>query len=318
MASGKRASMREGPLAALFRRTDEAGDLTADPAAPAEDARPEPREERRRRRRRPRAERAPRAEAAPRATTPPRPGRVHRGRPAPRARLPAPRPGLARRAAVRAAADPHPAGAPAPRVQLRDPGEHHGAAAPDGGAASRGVPPRAARPADPFAHERPRRRLGRGQARRPARAARRRRRRRRRQRRQPAWSRPRSWGVEFIAINTDVQSLQQSTADITLHIGPQVTRGLGAGSDPDLGRAGRDGGVRQDQGAAQGRGHGLHRRRLRRRHRHRRGADRRAHRPRDRRAHRRHRHQAVRLRGLAPRRRGRRRHPARWATRSTR
>ncbi len=44
-------------------------------------------------------------------------------------------------------------------------------------------------------------------------------------------------GVEFIAINTDVQSLQSSTADITLHIGPQVTRGLGAGSNPELGRA---------------------------------------------------------------------------------
>jgi cell division protein FtsZ len=43
-------------------------------------------------------------------------------------------------------------------------------------------------------------------------------------------------GVEFLAINTDLQSLQQSTADITLHIGPQITRGLGAGSDPDLGR----------------------------------------------------------------------------------
>ncbi len=44
-------------------------------------------------------------------------------------------------------------------------------------------------------------------------------------------------GVEFLAINTDVQSLQQSTADITLHIGPQITRGLGAGSNPELGRA---------------------------------------------------------------------------------
>jgi len=44
-------------------------------------------------------------------------------------------------------------------------------------------------------------------------------------------------GVEFIAVNTDVQSLQQSTADTTLHIGPQITRGLGAGSNPDLGRA---------------------------------------------------------------------------------
>jgi cell division protein FtsZ len=43
-------------------------------------------------------------------------------------------------------------------------------------------------------------------------------------------------GVEFVAVNTDLQSLQQSTADVTLHIGPQVTRGLGAGSNPDLGR----------------------------------------------------------------------------------
>jgi cell division protein FtsZ len=43
-------------------------------------------------------------------------------------------------------------------------------------------------------------------------------------------------GVEFVAINTDLQSLQQSTADLTLHIGPGVTRGLGAGSNPDLGR----------------------------------------------------------------------------------
>src|SRR3954462_8933464 len=44
-------------------------------------------------------------------------------------------------------------------------------------------------------------------------------------------------GVEVVAINTDLQSLQQSTADITLHIGPDITRGLGAGSNPDLGRA---------------------------------------------------------------------------------
>src|SRR3954451_4719639 len=44
-------------------------------------------------------------------------------------------------------------------------------------------------------------------------------------------------GVEFVAINTDLQSLQQSTADITVHIGGGVTRGLGAGANPDLGRA---------------------------------------------------------------------------------
>ena len=43
-------------------------------------------------------------------------------------------------------------------------------------------------------------------------------------------------GVEFIAINTDLQSLQQSDADVTLHIGAEVTRGLGSGSNPELGR----------------------------------------------------------------------------------
>jgi cell division protein FtsZ len=43
-------------------------------------------------------------------------------------------------------------------------------------------------------------------------------------------------GVEFVAINTDLQSLQQSAAHITLHIGAEATRGLGSGSNPDLGR----------------------------------------------------------------------------------
>jgi cell division protein FtsZ len=43
-------------------------------------------------------------------------------------------------------------------------------------------------------------------------------------------------GVEFLAVNTDVQSLQQSTADITLHIGAELTRGLGSGSDASVGR----------------------------------------------------------------------------------
>ncbi|MGZ4349199.1 MAG: cell division protein FtsZ [Solirubrobacteraceae bacterium] len=48
-------------------------------------------------------------------------------------------------------------------------------------------------------------------------------------------------GVEFLAINTDLQSLQLSAAGQTLHIGDAVTRGLGSGSDPDLGRrAARD------------------------------------------------------------------------------
>jgi cell division protein FtsZ len=43
-------------------------------------------------------------------------------------------------------------------------------------------------------------------------------------------------GVEFLAINTDLQSLHQSTADITLHIGAELTRGLGSGSDSNVGR----------------------------------------------------------------------------------
>lgn len=42
--------------------------------------------------------------------------------------------------------------------------------------------------------------------------------------------------VEFVAINTDMQSLQGSLADVKLHIGADLTRGLGAGADPDLGR----------------------------------------------------------------------------------
>ncbi len=43
-------------------------------------------------------------------------------------------------------------------------------------------------------------------------------------------------GVEFIAVNTDAQSLLLSDADVKLDIGRTLTRGLGAGSDPDVGR----------------------------------------------------------------------------------
>ena len=43
-------------------------------------------------------------------------------------------------------------------------------------------------------------------------------------------------GVEFIAVNTDAQALLMSEADIKLDIGRQRTRGLGAGSDPEVGR----------------------------------------------------------------------------------
>jgi cell division protein FtsZ len=43
-------------------------------------------------------------------------------------------------------------------------------------------------------------------------------------------------GVEFIAVNTDAQALLMSDADVKLDIGRNLTRGLGAGADPDLGR----------------------------------------------------------------------------------
>ena len=44
-------------------------------------------------------------------------------------------------------------------------------------------------------------------------------------------------GVEFMAVNTDMQSLEQSSANNRVHIGGEITRGLGSGSNPDLGRA---------------------------------------------------------------------------------
>jgi cell division protein FtsZ len=47
-------------------------------------------------------------------------------------------------------------------------------------------------------------------------------------------------GVEFIAINTDAQALLMSDADVKLDIGRTLTRGLGAGSDPELGRQAAD------------------------------------------------------------------------------
>ena len=44
-------------------------------------------------------------------------------------------------------------------------------------------------------------------------------------------------GVEFIAVNTDAQTLLMSDAEVKLDIGRDTTRGLGAGSDPEIGRA---------------------------------------------------------------------------------
>jgi len=42
-------------------------------------------------------------------------------------------------------------------------------------------------------------------------------------------------GVEFIAVNTDAQALLMCDADVKIHIGSKITRGLGAGADPNIG-----------------------------------------------------------------------------------
>jgi cell division protein FtsZ len=47
-------------------------------------------------------------------------------------------------------------------------------------------------------------------------------------------------GVEFIAINTDAQALLMSDADVKLDVGRELTRGLGAGADPEVGRRAAD------------------------------------------------------------------------------
>jgi cell division protein FtsZ len=47
-------------------------------------------------------------------------------------------------------------------------------------------------------------------------------------------------GVEFIAVNTDAQTLLMSDAEVKLDIGRETTRGLGAGSDPDVGQRAAD------------------------------------------------------------------------------
>jgi cell division protein FtsZ len=96
-------------------------------------------------------------------------------------------------------------------------------------------------------------------------------------------------GVEFMAINTDLQSLQQSLADVTVHLGTGASRGLGAGSNPELGY--RSAFEEQDK---------IKRLLIGRRHRHRRGARRSPPRPGRRCIDRGHRHQAIPLRGNSP------------------
>ncbi len=244
MASGKRASMREGPLAALFRRTDEdapeGAESTPQASAPEEKATPQaaaaaspaeaivppatPAAAARRR------EPDPLRDEGPAATTPPHPRETGY-----------PHPSLG--------ADPEPQAVDTPRApsaqeRLRNafsselPDDILAPPAAEPARAPRAAAPAAPAPAaDPYARSAPSydespwgakvagspviRVVGVGGA--GVNAVNR-------------MVEAEVQGVEFLAINTDLQSLQQSTADITLHIGPQVTRGLGAGSNPDLGR----------------------------------------------------------------------------------
>lgn len=59
-------------------------------------------------------------------------------------------------------------------------------------------------------------------------------------------------GVEFVAINTDAQALHNSKADVKIHIGKEVTRGLGAGADPKIGQAAAEESVEELKKALEG------------------------------------------------------------------
>ncbi len=201
MANAKRASMREGPLAALFRKTEEAEGLaeSAGAAEPEATAAPPVRAQ-------PSAPRA--REREQRAEAPPRPSLPH---PALSATPPEP------------ADEPH---VPSPQERLR----HAFSSEIPESLMERPAPRQAPHEYSPETYERPSpagpgqpviRVVGVGGA--GVNAVNR-------------MVEAEVEGIEFLAVNTDVQSLQQSTADLTLHIGGELTRGLGAGSDPEIGR----------------------------------------------------------------------------------
>jgi cell division protein FtsZ len=243
MASGKRASMREGPLAALFRRTDEDGPeqegtpstpeasapATEQPqaAAPVAPATPAPT---------PEAAIVPPATAAAARRREPDPLRDHgpAGDPPPHPRATGyphpslgadPEPEAARPSATRVSAQErlrHAFNSELPDDILAPPAEHQRSAAAASDPYARSAPSYEESPWGAKVAGSPVIRVvGVGGA--GVNAVNR-------------MVEAEVQGVEFLAINTDLQSLQQSTADVTLHIGPQITRGLGAGSNPDLGR----------------------------------------------------------------------------------
>ena len=65
-------------------------------------------------------------------------------------------------------------------------------------------------------------------------------------------------GVEFIAINTDIQSLNMNKAAVKIQIGSKLTRGLGAGANPEVGRQAALEDAGSDCRAPERGRHGLH------------------------------------------------------------
>ncbi|MGI9099721.1 MAG: cell division protein FtsZ [Solirubrobacteraceae bacterium] len=207
MASGKRASMREGPLAALFRRTEEDAALETDPDAPGAGPEPTPIDEIPPREV-PHPSLAGRIESPREDDEPPTPTPQERMRNAfsvdiPESLMDAPEPST-------------PAGGRIRHVIADHDHEHDAFARSDAN-------PREA----PFGQAKPAGQpvlrvvgVGGGGSNAVNRMV-----------------EAQVAGVEFVAINTDLQSLQESRADVTLHIGSNLTRGLGSGSNPELGRA---------------------------------------------------------------------------------
>src|SRR5215216_397170 len=225
MASGKRASMREGPLAQLFRKTEEDDARSAEPEAkPEHEAKPKPEQE-------PRLGRPlPEGGPAPQVT---------RRVPDPQAQTESHDLGGRRTEAARRAQEREERraereerwsryeGVPSPEERLKSVFSQD---IPENILEREPVPAIQREPdAEPFVPSRPAhpsepvlRVVGVGGA--GVNAVNR-------------MIEAQVEGVEFIAVNTDVQSLEGSAASTRLHIGSDATRGLGSGSDPDLGRA---------------------------------------------------------------------------------
>ena len=75
-------------------------------------------------------------------------------------------------------------------------------------------------------------------------------------------------GVEFVAMNTDQQALLNSKATQKVQLGAKLTKGRGAGADPEIGQRAAEESKGRDHQRAEGCADGLYHRRHGRRHRH--------------------------------------------------